>query len=70
MIDEKGSTWNKIKGGVKEGVGKVAGDRELKHEGRKDQAVGRIKEGGMTSEHEIRSELDRLEHKDRKDKLL
>jgi uncharacterized protein YjbJ (UPF0337 family) len=36
-------TIDKVKGRVKEAAGALAGDEELKREGRSDQLVGRVK---------------------------
>ena len=41
-------TTDEIKGRVKEAAGALAGDEELKREGRVDQLVGRVKQ--MTNE--------------------
>jgi uncharacterized protein YjbJ (UPF0337 family) len=36
-------TTDKIKGRVKEAIGVATGNKRLKHEGRTDQAVGKVK---------------------------
>jgi len=38
-------TTDKIKGRVKEAIGVATGNKRLKHEGRTDQAVGKVKKG-------------------------
>jgi uncharacterized protein YjbJ (UPF0337 family) len=38
-----GEHWDKTKGNVKEGAGKVTGDEEMESEGKTDQAKGGIK---------------------------
>jgi uncharacterized protein YjbJ (UPF0337 family) len=40
-----GNKRDRTKGGVKETLGKVTGDRELKEQGRRDQAKGDVKAG-------------------------
>jgi uncharacterized protein YjbJ (UPF0337 family) len=37
-------TSDKVKGRVKEAAGAIAGDEELKREGRTDQLVGKVKQ--------------------------
>jgi len=65
MESEKGSRWNKAKGNLKEGIGKLTGDRSLRREGQKDESVGRLQEkqekGYRLREGDIRSEVDKSE---------
>ena len=45
MVDENRveGAWDKTKGNVKEGVGKLTGDEKLQAEGKADQAKGEVK---------------------------
>jgi uncharacterized protein YjbJ (UPF0337 family) len=43
--EEVGGKGQRVKGKVKEGVGKLAGDDDLEAEGQADQAEGRVREG-------------------------
>ena len=45
MVDENRveGAWDKLKGNVKEGVGKLTGDEKLQAEGKVDQAAGSAK---------------------------
>ena len=49
------------KGRVKEAAGDLTGDRELKQEGKVDQAVGRVREG-------VEGAADKIKHAIRRDK--
>ena len=40
--DRAEGTWDKTKGKVKEGAGRVTGDRDLEAEGKADQAEGSL----------------------------
>jgi uncharacterized protein YjbJ (UPF0337 family) len=41
-----GGTEDKVKGTVKEGVGKVTGDKRTEAEGKADKAKGAVKDAG------------------------
>ncbi len=43
MVDENRveGAWDKVKGNVKEGVGKVTGDEKMQAEGKADQVKGK-----------------------------
>ncbi len=45
MVDENRveGAWDKVKGNVKEGVGKVTGDEKLQAEGKADKVAGSAK---------------------------
>jgi uncharacterized protein YjbJ (UPF0337 family) len=44
MEDEMGGTTDKMKGAVKEGAGKLTGDKDLEAEGKFDKAKGHVKD--------------------------
>jgi uncharacterized protein YjbJ (UPF0337 family) len=61
MVDEnrvKGA-WDKAKGTVKEGVGKITGDEKLKAEGKLDKAKGKVESAIGGARDTIRDAADK-----------
>ena len=61
MVDENRveGTWDKLKGNVKEGVGKLTGDEKLQAEGQVDQAKGSAKSTVGGAKDAARDVLDK-----------
>lgn len=59
---------DKAKGHVKEAVGKAIGDKHLEREGRRDRAVGEVKDRASKLkrrvEKEVDEKLDEMEEED------
>jgi uncharacterized protein YjbJ (UPF0337 family) len=53
-----GELIDKAKGKVKQGVGKIIGDRELEVEGELDEAKGKIKGGFEDLKRDIKDTVD------------
>jgi uncharacterized protein YjbJ (UPF0337 family) len=61
MVDEnrvKGA-WDKAKGAVKEGVGKITGDEKLQAEGKVDKAKGKVESAVGGTRDAIRDAADK-----------
>jgi uncharacterized protein YjbJ (UPF0337 family) len=54
-----GGTADKAKGRVKEAVGALTGDRQLKREGKLDQAAGNVKDAAEKAVDKVKNALDR-----------
>lgn len=50
---------DKAKGRVKEAVGALTGDRQLKREGKLDQAAGNVKDAAEKAVDKVKNALDR-----------
>lgn len=61
MVDEKRveGAWDKAKGNVKEGVGKMTGDEKLQAEGKADQVKGQTKSTVGGAKDAARDALDK-----------
>ena len=61
MVDENRveGAWDKLKGNVKEGVGKLTGDEKLQAEGQADQAKGAVKSTVGGAKDAARDALDK-----------
>jgi uncharacterized protein YjbJ (UPF0337 family) len=61
MVDENRveGAWDKLKGNVKEGVGKLTGDDKLKAEGQADQVKGEVKSTVGGAKDAARDALDK-----------
>jgi uncharacterized protein YjbJ (UPF0337 family) len=62
MVDEnrvKGA-WDKAKGAVKEGVGKMTGDEKLQGEGKVDKAKGKVESAIGGAKDTLRDAVDKL----------
>jgi uncharacterized protein YjbJ (UPF0337 family) len=58
-----GSKGDKIKGRIKEAVGVLADDDSLKREGRRDQAVGGVKETVEKAAQQVREKVKKAAEK-------
>jgi uncharacterized protein YjbJ (UPF0337 family) len=61
MVDEnrvKGA-WDKAKGAVKEGVGKITGDEKLQADGKVDKAKGKVESAIGGTRDAIRDAADK-----------
>jgi uncharacterized protein YjbJ (UPF0337 family) len=56
--DELEGKYDQAKGSVKEGLGRVTGDRELESEGAADQVKGDVKEGFGGAKRKIGETLE------------
>ena len=61
MVDENRveGAWDKLKGNVKEGVGKLTGDEKLQAEGKADQVKGSAESTVGGAKDTIRDALDK-----------
>jgi uncharacterized protein YjbJ (UPF0337 family) len=61
MVDENrvDGAWDKLKGNVKEGVGKLTGDEKLQAEGKADQVSGTVKSTVGGAKDAVRDALDK-----------
>lgn len=59
-------TVDKIKGSIKEAVGKVTGDRRLESEGKTDQVKGDVKNAGHDIKEAVKGVRDSLKDEQRK----
>lgn len=59
-------TVDKIKGAIKEGVGKVTGDRRTEAEGKTDQAKGDVKNAAQDVSDSVKGVGDSLAGEDRR----
>lgn len=60
-------TGDKVKGSIKEGVGKLTGDRRTEAEGKTDQAKGEVKDAAHDAKEAAKGVRDSLtEDRDRK----
>jgi uncharacterized protein YjbJ (UPF0337 family) len=59
-------TEDKVKGAVKEGVGKMTGDRRTEAEGKTDQAKGNAKQAGHDLKESAKGVRDSLTGNDRR----
>ena len=57
-------TTDKVKGAIKEGVGKVTGDRRTEAEGKTDQAKGDVKNAGHDVKEAAKGVRDSLKDQD------
>ena len=55
-----GSTTDKITGRIKEAVGVLTDNDHLKREGRRDQAVGEVKEAAESVAEQVKDKVDRV----------
>jgi uncharacterized protein YjbJ (UPF0337 family) len=53
-----------VKGAIKEGIGKVTGDRRTEAEGKTDRAKGEVKDTGHDVKNTVRGVADSLSDKD------
>ena len=58
-------TTDKIKGAVKEGAGKLTGDKRLETEGKTDQVKGDVKDAAHDTKEGAKGVLDSLTDDDR-----
>ncbi len=56
--DTSGGSAQKTGGDIKEGVGSVIGDKDLKREGQKDQVVGGVKETVQDAKDTVKDAAD------------
>ena len=61
-------TADKVKGAIKEGVGKLTGDRRTEAEGKTDQAKGDVKDAARDVSDTIKGVGDSLSNDDRRDR--
>ena len=61
MVDENRveGAWDKLKGNVKESVGKLTGDEKLQAEGKADQVKGETKSTVGGAKDTVRDALDK-----------
>ena len=59
-------TEDKVKGAIKDGVGKVTGDRRTEAEGKTDQAKGDAKQAGRDVKEAAKGVRDSLTGNDRR----
>jgi uncharacterized protein YjbJ (UPF0337 family) len=59
-------TADKVKGTIKEGVGKVTGDRRTEAEGKTDRAKGEVKDAARDAKESVRGVGDSLRDSDRR----
>lgn len=61
MVDENRveGAWDKLKGNVKEGVGKLTGDEKMQAEGKADQVKGETKSTVGGAKDTVRDALDK-----------
>ena len=61
MVDENRveGAWDKLKGNVKEGVGKLTGDEKLQAEGKADQVKGSTESAVGGAKDTVRDALDK-----------
>jgi uncharacterized protein YjbJ (UPF0337 family) len=57
-------TGDKVKGAIKEAVGKVTGDRRTEAEGKTDRAKGEVKDTAHDAKNTVRGVGDSLTNKD------
>ncbi len=62
MVDENRvqGAWDKVKGTVKEGVGKVTGDEKLEAEGKADKVVGKTESAVGGVKDTVRDAADKI----------
>ena len=62
MADDTGSsgTADKVKGTIKEGLGKLTGDRRTEAEGKTDQAKGDVKNAAHDVKESVKGAADSL----------
>lgn len=58
-----GSKTDKIKGRIKEAVGALTDNDDLKREGQRDQAVGEVKEAAESAAEKVQDEVERVAQK-------
>jgi uncharacterized protein YjbJ (UPF0337 family) len=61
MTDDVKNT-DDAKGRVKEAAGDLTGDRDLKNEGKVDQAVGKVREGVESAADKVKDAIRRDKH--------
>lgn len=59
-------TTDKVKGSIKEGLGKVTGDRRTEAEGKTDRAKGEVKDTTQNVKDSVRGVGDSLKDDDRR----
>jgi uncharacterized protein YjbJ (UPF0337 family) len=52
--DKAKNKAQEIKGNIKEGAGRISGDRDLEAEGRVDEAAGNIKQAGEKTKDAVK----------------
>ncbi len=52
-------TWEKTKGMVREGVGKMTGDEKMEYQGKAEQAEGEARRGVGDAEQKVRDATER-----------
>lgn len=62
MVDENRvqGAWDKVKGAVKEGVGKVTGDEKLEAEGKADKVAGKAESAVGGAKDTIRDAASKI----------
>ena len=60
MVDENRveGAWDKVKGNVKEGIGKVTGDEKMEAEGQADQVKGKTESAVGGAKDTVRDATD------------
>jgi uncharacterized protein YjbJ (UPF0337 family) len=58
-----GSKTDKIKGRIKEAMGALTDNDNLKREGQRDQAVGEVKEAAESAAEKVQDEVERVAQK-------
>jgi uncharacterized protein YjbJ (UPF0337 family) len=58
-----GSKTDKIKGRIKEAVGALTDNDDLKREGQRDQAVGEVKEAAENAVEQVKDTVERVAEK-------
>lgn len=62
-----GGTTDEAKGRVKQAIGAITGDEDLKKDGRRDERVGQIKEKADEAIDAVRDKVDDIRDKVRPD---
>ena len=62
MVDENRvqGAWDKAKGAVKEGAGKITGDEKLQAEGKADKAAGKTESAVGGAKDTVRDAADKI----------
>jgi uncharacterized protein YjbJ (UPF0337 family) len=58
-----GSKTDKIKGRIKEAVGALTDNDDLKREGQRDQAVGEVKEAAESAVEKVKDKVEQVAEK-------
>lgn len=58
-----GSKIDKIKGRIKEAVGALTDNDDLKREGQRDQAVGEVKEASESAAEKVKDKVEQVAEK-------